>query len=488
MSASRRDVLAIAAAGALASLGGCEKIISTATERLGQSVPDALDPPSSQQIDPAHHLLSRAGFGPWPGDIERVRAIGQAKWVEEQLDPDSINDTLCDLRARRFEELEDAPGECYEYDKPVLRQEMARQTLLRAVYSKRQLFEVMVGFWTDHLNINIEKGDCIYLKPTDDREVIRRHALGNFRDLIRASATSAAMLVYLDGNQSAPPKPNENYARELMELHTLGVHGGYSQADVSEAARALTGWRVDNNAFRRGTVQFHPALHDEGEKRLLGHVIPARKNQSDVDEVVSIVCSHPATVRHLATKLARRFVSDNPPAALVDRVAGVFTKTGGDIKSMLRTVLYSDEFKSSAGLKYKTPFRFVVSALRSVGADTQAHPPLIDYLVRMGQGVFEYPTPNGYPDDASPWMGTLLWRWNFAFCLAGGELPSVEAPLDRLIKALGAAGPGSAETLFRYFAGRTPRADEAAAIQAAALSRPAEQIALLLASPQFQWH
>lgn len=485
---SRRDVLAMAtAAGALAALSGCEKIISSATERLGQNVPDSVDPPSSPQIDAAHHLLSRGAYGPWPGELAEVRSIGQSQWIERQLDPDSIKDSLCDLRARRFEELEEGPGECYEYDKPVLRQEMARQTLLRALYSKRQLFEVMVAFWTDHLNINIEKGDCIYLKPTDDREVIRKHALGNFRDLIRASVTSAAMLVYLDGSQSAPPRPNENHARELMELHTLGVHGGYSQRDVSEAARALTGWHI-RQRFRHGTVYFDPDQHDDGEKRLLGHMIPAGGKEQDVDRVVSIVCSHPSTARHVATKLAQRFVSDDPPASLIDRVAGIFVATDGDIKAMLRTILNSDEFKASAGVKFKPPFRFIVSALRAVGADTHAHGALIDYLVCMGQGVFEYPTPNGYPDEASPWLGTLLWRWNFAFALGDGQVPSVEVPFDKLLHALAAHGQGSGGTLFRYLVGRNPRDDEQAALDSAAVSEPTEQIALLLASPQFQWH
>lgn len=485
---SRRDVLAMAtAAGALAALGGCEKIISTATERLGQGVPDSVDPPSSPQVDPAHHLLSRAGYGPWPGDLAEVRSIGHAQWIERQLDPDAIDDSLCDLRARRFEELEEGAGECYEYNKPVLRQEMARQTLLRALYSKRQLFEVMVAFWTDHLNINIEKGDCIYLKPTDDREVIRKHALGRFGDLIRASVTSGAMLVYLDGSQSAPPKPNENHARELMELHTLGVNGGYTQRDVTEAARALTGWRV-RKGFRRGSVYFDPDLHDNGDKRLLGHVIPAGGGEQDVDRVVSIVCSHPSTARHIATKLVQRFVSDEPPGSLVDRVTKVFVTTEGDIKSMLRTILNSAEFNASAGSKFKPPFRFIASALRAIGADTHAHAPLIDYLTRMGQGIFEYPTPNGYPDEASPWLGTLLWRWNFAFALSGGQVPSVDVPFDKLLHALDISGQGSGGTLFRYFAGRRPRDDERHALDSTAMSEPREQIALLLASPQFQWH
>jgi uncharacterized protein (DUF1800 family) len=509
---SRRELLAAGAVtGSLAALGGCEKVISTVTQRLGTDVPEAVAVPAGAKIDPAHHLISRAGYGPWPGDVDRIRATGEEKWIDAQLHPESIDDTLCDLRARRFEELQQAPGECYEYDKEVLRRDMSRHTLLRAVYSRRQLFEVMVGFWTDHLNINIEKGDCIYLKPYDDREVIRKHALGKFRDLIRASSTSAAMLVYLDGNQNARAKPtdvpNENYGRELLELHTLGVHGGYTQRDVFEAARALTGWRV-RKKFRRGTVYFDPDLHDQGEKTVLGHVIAAapggkggtsalgrlvgaggaERGETDVDELVDIACRHPSTARHIATKLVRKFVAEEPPAELVERIAQVFRDTDGDIKSLVRAVLTSDGFKASRGTKFKPPFRFVASALRAAGADTHAHDPLIEYLHRMGQGVFQYPTPDGYPDKASPWLGTLLWRWNFAFALATNAVPTVTAPWEKLAHAIGGGSGEANERLFRYFAGHDPSDEQKRAIgdAVAAGSARADVIALALASPSFQ--
>jgi uncharacterized protein (DUF1800 family) len=488
MNPCRRDVLAAAAGlGTAALLGGCEKIISTAAEQLGQTVPDHVTPPASADVDPGHHLLCRAGYGPWPGDVEAVNTLGRENWIEQQLNPDSIEDLPCTLRTRRFEELNDGPGENYDYYKAFVRRELSRNTLLHAIYSKCQLFEVMVGFWSDHLNVNVDKGDCVYLKPTDDRQVIRKHALGNFRDLIRASSTSAAMLVYLDGNQNGTPKPNENYARELMELHTLGVRGGYTQQDVKEAARALTGWRV-HKRFRRGTVYFDADHHDKGEKTLLGKIIPAGQGEADVDSVVDIVCRHPSTSRHIATKLVSRLVCDDPPpASLIDRVAMVFRSTDGDIKSMVRTILLSDEFKGSAGKKFKTPFRFIVSALRAVGADTFAHPPLMEYLTRMGQGIFAYPTPDGYPDKASPWLSTLLWRWNFSYALVAGTIPSVSAPIPKLIAALGAE-KSSEQTLFRYAAGREPRDDERQAMESAGFSEPAHQLGLLLASPQFQWH
>src|SRR5262245_44939220 len=285
MTATRRDWLKEAAkigvalpiASTLAfPLVGCERVISRVSEELGQTIPEHFGVANGAAIDPAFHLLSRASYGVWPGDLDRARSMSREAWIEEQLAPERIDDRLCDLRARRFETLHHDPGTCYEYKKPVLREEITRHTLLRAVYSRRQLFEVMVGFWTDHLNINLEKGDSIYLKPYDDRTVIRAQAFGKFRDLIRASATSPAMLVYLDGkeNKKAAPAdiPNENYARELLELHTMGVDGGYTQADVYEVARCLTGWRL-RTKWRKGAVYFEPASHDDGEKTVLGYRI-----------------------------------------------------------------------------------------------------------------------------------------------------------------------------------------------------------------------
>ena len=223
--ASRRTFLKSAAvSGSAAALVGCDRASRTLTQFFGETVPEELHPAHGDEIDPDFHLLSRAAFGPWPGDLERVKQMGRDAWIEEQLSPASIDDTACDLRAERFESLYFSAGDAYEFRKPVLRDELTRHALLRAIYSRRQLHEVMVEFWTDHLNIDLEKGDCIYLKPSDDRDVIRRHALGKFSDLIRASATSPAMLVYLDGKankvrKGKEDKPNENYARELMELH-----------------------------------------------------------------------------------------------------------------------------------------------------------------------------------------------------------------------------------------------------------------------------
>jgi uncharacterized protein (DUF1800 family) len=494
MEFKRRAWLKTAAvAGGMVSLAGCEGIISRVSQGLGQAIPERMSAADGVEIDPGFHLLSRAAYGPWPGELDRLRAMGAEAWVEGQLAPEKIDDTLCDLRARRFETLHHDPGTCYEYKKPVLREEITRHTLLRAVYSKRQLFEVMVGFWTDHLNINLEKGDCIYLKPADDRWVIRQHALGKFQDLIRASIISPAMLVYLDGKENKKAKPddipNENYARELLELHTLGVHGGYTQHDVFEIARCLTGWQL-RTKWRKGTVFFDPALHDDGEKNVLGDRIPASGGEKDLDRVVEIVCRHPSTARHVATKLTQRFLSDNPPATLVDRVAKVFIQTGGEIKSLLREILFSNEFKAARGVKFKRPFHFIVSSLRLLGADTHAHQPLIEYLLRMGQAPFQHPTPDGYPDEAAPWLGTLLWRWNFALALAANQVPSVNVPTRQLVEAIGGSSPAK---LLPHFIGRMGTPAELKALELYVMNhgletneRKAELLGLILASPAFQ--
>lgn len=499
MRVRRRSILQ---AGALLTgatmLSGCERGISMLSKRLGGGVPERITLADSPSIDPDFHLLSRAGFGPAPGDLEHVRQSGQAAWINEQLDYEKIDDGLCNLRARRFESLYLKPGDCYDYKKEILRKDMVRHTLLRAVYSKRQLFEVMVDFWRDHLNINLEKGDCIYLKPADDMQVVRKNALGKFRDLIRQSCLSPAMLVYLDGKENRREKesdaPNENYARELLELHTLGVDGGYTQKDVFEAARCLTGWRL-RDSWGKGTVYFDKALHDDGEKVVLGTVIPAGGGEKDVEQLLDIVCAHPSTARHIAYKLVRRFVAEDPPRGLVDAVAGHFKCTGGDIKAVVRMILTSPEFATSRGGKIKRPFRFIVSALRATGADTHAHDELTEYLSRMGQTPFQHPTPDGYPEEELPWMGTLLWRWNFAFALAAEKIPGTSVPLDYIYRAF----PPNAKDMdpalvFAYLAGRRPGSEELAALEKFAGGDGAKKgeqglasvFGFVMASPAFQ--
>src|SRR5438552_126979 len=254
---------------------------------------------SGEAIDPITHALNRVAFGARPGDYERIRRLSAspqdaaAAYLEAQLAPEKINDDVAEYAARRFETLQEPLGELFEYQPELLHQELMRATLLRAVMSERQLFEVMVEFWSDHFNIDPSKGECKWLKVADDRDVIRKHALGKFSELLRASALSPAMLWYLDGRvnrkRNASEKPNENYARELLELHTLGVHGGYSQADVMEVARALTGWTVRSKEekpyYSIGKVEFKPELHDFGSKQILSQTIPAIDTKRSKDEL-----------------------------------------------------------------------------------------------------------------------------------------------------------------------------------------------------------
>lgn len=498
---TRRDFLAVGGLiGCALPFAGCSNLNGMIADRLGAGIPKTVCVPDGLEIDPVFNLLSRAGFGPWPGDVERVRKQGARAWIEEQLEPDKIDDKLCDFRARRFESIFLDPGTCYEFKREALRKDLCRYHLLRSVYSQRQLLESMVEFFSDHFNIYIEKGDCIYLKATDDRSVIRKHALGRFRDLVIGSATSPAMLVYLDGNENKKEGPhgipNENYARELLELHTLGVDGGYLQKDVYEAARCLTGWRLHSGS-KRGTVYFDASLHDDGEKVVLGTKIPAGGGKNDVERLVDITCNHPSTAKHLAKKLVAHFVAEVPPDGLTEKVAKRFTESGGQIKPMLREILNSPEFKQSAGTKLKRPFQYVVSCLRATGADTMAGDPVLEFLTRMGHGPFQYPTPDGYPTEANPWLGTLLWRWNFAFALCSNTVDSANVSLDSLCAALAMENlsdiKNSPDTLFAYFTGRRPTQTESKSLKQYAEQRDlsdekgrAELIGLILSSPAFQ--
>jgi uncharacterized protein (DUF1800 family) len=504
MKVPRRKFLTTGAGGILLlASSGCDQIPLPLRQLLASD--DASGPfqqPSSADVDPITHALNRAGFGPRPGDYQRVAKLAKnpdaaaAAWIEKQLHPEDIPDEEAEYAARRFETLEEPLGELFEYQPDLLHNELMRATLTRAVHSERQFFEVMVQFWSDHFNIDPSKGDCKWLKVYDDREVIRKHALGRFSDLLAASATSPAMLWYLDGrvNRRSSPtdKPNENYARELLELHTLGVHGGYTQRDVMEVARCLTGWTVRSTQTKPylelGKVEFDPALHDFGAKTVLGQTLPAtetdlpkevleQRGRHELERVLRIVIDHPSTARHLAAKLCRHFIADTPPPAAVDTVAAAFQNSQGDIRTTLRALVQTEEFRSSRKNKFKRPFTFVVSALRATGAKTDCSLEVVDYLKRMGHAPFNYPTPEGYPDQATPWMGTLLWRWNFAAALSQNKIKGTRTDEESLLKET-----GGSEALMAHLLGRKPSIPEAQAFKDSGAG-----VSLLLASPGFQY-
>lgn len=498
MKLSRRRFLTTGSGLVLGSSLGCKQVEQAlvAGLRPPAAPPGPFTIPNGLEVDPVRHVIERLSFGPRPEDDARVRASATntedivAAYIEQQLHPETLEDPWGTWAVRRLETLDEPLGELFEYQPELLLEEITRGTLLRATMSSRQLFEVMVHFWSDHFNIDASKGDCKWLKVADDREVVRRHALGSFADLLRASALSPAMLWYLDGrvNRKAErsEQPNENYARELLELHTLGIGGGYSQRDVMEVARCLTGWTVRSEEFlSKGKVEFQTTLHDHGTKEVLGHTIPPGLGAEDLHRVLAIVTEHPSTAHHLASKLCRRFIADEPAAATVAEVATAFTHSAGDLRTTLRTLFASQDFQHSTGQKFKRPFHFLVSALRATGANLLLTRrgegrELYDYLLSMGHAPFQYPTPDGYPEEASPWYGTLLWRWNFATALAEGRLPGVELDLPGLIENLGGIQPLQAHLL-----GRQPTAEELHGTTAEA-APPQMTLALTLASPGFQ--
>lgn len=516
MSQTRRQFL-VTGAGAIAVVGaGCSRSLDDARRWVGlpatRRVDAAARPSPAAEIDSVSHFLNRLTFGPRPGDYARVAAMGTAAFLEEQLAPHRIDDWTCERVLRHnFDHLADPQstlftnrgdaddplarmfpgldrqaarvGELYEFKDKTLLEDLSRATVLRAVLSERQLHEVMVQFWSDHFNVDPSKGESRWLKAADDRDVIRTHALGDFRSLLRATAVSPAMLWYLDGrvNRRSRPtdKPNENYARELLELHTLGVHGGYTQQDVMEVARCLTGWTVrDRKRFLRGRVEFDPRQHDDGPKRVLGVDFPAGLGAADLDRVLDLVAFHPATARHVAWKLCRRFIADEPPAAAIDATAAAFTASHGSIPATLRALFATPEFNAPEfrGAKFKRPFHFVVSALRATNARTDASREVIDYLVRLGHAPFRYATPDGYPEEAFHWQSTLLWRWNFATALTTNRIKGTTVD-DALLREQ----VGGDDALMSTVLGRIASADERLAYHESGAG-----LALLLASPAFQ--
>jgi len=332
--------------------------------------------------------------------------------------------------------------------------ELQRAKLLRAVYSDQQLYELMVDFWENHFSIFANKDDDRYLLTGYDRETIRPFALARFRDLLGATAHSPAMLFYLDNWRSSVPRPypargdkpagvdggfNENYARELMELHTLGVDGGYTQKDVQEIARCFSGWTIQK-PNEQGLFLYRPGLHDDGEKIVLGHKILPGGGIADGERVLDILATHPSTAGFIATKLARRFISDDPPQSVIDRAAAVFLKTDGSIRETLRAIITSPEFFSTTAYraKVRSPLEYVAAAMRAMNAETDGDRPVLDLIGRMGQPLFGRITPDGYSDRAEQWLssGAMVARLNFASALATNRIKGTTIDLTKLLNGI----------------------------------------------------
>jgi uncharacterized protein (DUF1800 family) len=442
------------------------------------------------------HALNRLGYGPRPGDIERIRKIGLETWITQQLHPETINDDALRPRLAEYATLSMTPAALItEYPRPdqaakklgitldeynkleqtamhpaqglrpapdrrsgAIVNELMDSKLLRAIYSERQLQEQLADFWFNHFNIYIYKDQETYLVTSFERDAIRPYTLGKFRDLLSATAHSPAMMIYLDNSASADPDAferikhaspqqkaawknlppvggrrglNENYGREILELHTLGVDGGYTQQDVIEVAKSFTGWTVKQPGML-AEFYFDPRIHVPGEKRVLGKKIKAG-GEKDGEAVLDLLAKSPATAHHISYELAERFVSDTPPPALVARMAKTFQKTKGDIREVMRTMIYSSEFWSRANseAKIKTPFELVASAARAIGADVDSPVQLRNWVSRIGEPLYQCLPPTGYKDNAATWVntGALLNRLNFAIQLASNRMRGAEVDL-----------------------------------------------------------
>jgi uncharacterized protein (DUF1800 family) len=541
------------------------------------------------------HALNRLAYGPRPGDLERVKQMGLAKWIDQQLNPNSIDDRALQPRLENFPTLsistarliEDYPqpkqaakipapsatqtrsAAVIARDSQVSRraaaatppaapdanaasvspaqtataplrtnadlpspmkqdpsvseniatrglagkrdilggadpnavprgiaddskrpqrviEELAMAKVTRAIYSDRQLQQVMDDFWFNHFNVFAGKGEDRYYLTAYEREVIQPHTFGKFKDLVSATAESPAMLFYLDNFLSADPraaarqaaertqrqqmrqgrfgqplppgvnankkKPerglNENYGRELMELHTLGVDGGYTQKDVTEVARCFTGWTIEKPR-ENPIFKFDDKVHDPDAKIVLGKKIHAG-GKKDGEQVIDLLVHHPSTAKFISTELARRFVSDNPPPALVARMAQTFLSDDGDIRAVLHTMIYSPEFwsRETYRAKIKTPFELVVSAVRSLGTDVDTPMPLVQWVSRIGEPLYQCQPPTGYADKADAWVntGALLNRLNFSLTLAGNKIRGSRSDVTSLMGVDAGAEPRVALT------------------------------------------
>ncbi len=536
-------------------VGGCLLLALAAPGLAGDELPwraAGLDERSA-----AAHLLDRFAYGPRPGEVDALVAMGLETWLERQLTgsgPDPAFETRLatieawsmtgeeiarsypnpgqllrmateagvleagddgaagvggPARQQRIALTQWAQSQGYRSQRKLM-SDLVSQKIWRAVESERQLVAVMADFWFNHFNVSLTDNQARGSVLSYERDAILPGVLGPFSDILIETATHPAMLYYLDNAQSTaeagdrttldsrmggvarqprPPRPgstglNENYARELLELHSLGVDGGYDQRDVIEVARAFTGWtaiprgpgaegvearleRLESRGIQAGFVLdgdffFRADAHDAGKKTVLGVKLKSGRGVEDGLEVLDILARHPSTARHLATKLAVRFVSDEPPAALIERMTRTFQETNGNTAAVLRTLAWSSEFWDSASVrqKIKSPFELAISATRAIGGRVEDPLPLASWISRMGQPLYAYQAPTGFPDRGSAWVntGSLMSRMNFGLNLAAGRVIGVDADLVALD------------------GGREPESLERALVEYASLLMPARDV------------
>jgi len=461
--------------------------------------------------DSAFHALNRLAYGPRPGDVPRVAADGVMPWIDRQLAPERIDDDRLAERERQFQILAYGRADLaamYTEEQRERRErklaaaadtmadpaaspiaqrgrrlagEFADLAIVRAALSERQLYEVMVDFWTNHFNVYVAKGADRFLTPDYIEHTIRPRAMGKFEDLLIATARSPAMLFYLDNWESVAPgsvppaalrvrarpffgrRPglfdpmhdparqdsvrrralermpkgiNENYARELLELHTLGVDGGYTQQDVIDVARIFTGWSIERPQ-QAGDFQFHDWAHDRSEKHVLGVRFEGGHDMDEGIRLLKLLANHPATMHHVSRKLCERFVNDDPPDGCVDDAVAAWRRSNGDIREVLRAIFHGPDFWAVENVraKVKTPLEFVVSAARAVLAQPDTSPRLAQVVARLGEPLYLHVAPDGYPEREAAWVnsGALLDRMNAAVALAAGKLQGITVALDSIV-------------------------------------------------------
>ena len=463
------------------------------------------------------HFMNRAGFGPRPGQVKEVVAKGLDAYLADQLNP--TPDPLLDKELLRVNKhLGYATSQIIDiaYKRISAPSQLGdiveayhTRKMIRAIAAKNQLEEALADFWYNHFNVNSRVAFVRLSVLSYENTAIRPHVLGKFRDLLGATARHPSMLAYLDNYLSrkdtvvdgqVKPGLNENYGRELMELHTLGVTAGYTQDDVVQAARCFTGWTIDGLRISpeqtRGKFVYAAADHDTDAKEVFGLKLPAGGGIEDGEKLLDYLAAHPATARFISTKLARRFVSDDPPSALVDRCAQTFSSTGGDIRKVMRTLFESPEFWSQdVARKLKTPFEYVVSCLRASGADVEsAEPGLTWHLDNMGMRPYMCTPPTGYSDRGSDWVSpSYVHRLNFALDLGNDTIQGVRVGLSDTIVRSG-DDPGKAASIATFFnrevfGGRlSPRTLAAVRVPSSKAPTTVAKVAgLVLASPEMQW-
>lgn len=441
---SRRQALAVPSLLRAAALAGGAGMLGVACDAIG-------DGGNSDMV-----LMKRATFGVTGAVVDRVGDVGAPAWIAEQLDWQNLDRTAVEAKVATMPAISMTPAELRQAypgnDIADAAAQVISATVIRQAESPAQLYERMVDFWSDHFNVPMADQTLRLLKVVEDREVIRPHALGRFKDLLVASAQSPAMLFYLDNARSFADSINENYARELLELHTLGVNGGYTEAEIVSTAELLTGWTIDPDT---GRFVFRAGRHDSSFQSIVGWDRPATGN--DLDHGVAFLhhlAEHPSTADFLCTKLVRRFVSDMPDPALVAELAATYLANDTDIAAVMAALLSHPTFLGSGGQKLKRPHEYMIGTIRQVGATVS---PITAFgqlaglggvALALGQAPFQWPAPNGYPDVAGAWLNTggLLARWNAATDIAADAFDPVIKLDDTPIRS-GLSGATLAEIL-----------------------------------------